>query len=366
MVDEEHPAAAAGSTPPTSASNDDVTAEAGKKYFLLVFTFAVLLWIVGWGYHKQWWTSPLPAICIAALGIVIGVVSKYEEKRLKAARFTRRANVLSVSYVGVLTVVAVVIGLWGSPPGSRIGDLFESASPSTPTSVGDTPVLPAPITGQQDEPGCQDPAVSFPTAWGPDRPLVSDRPLTTAGPFSSQPTFNNALLKAPPGESDEDMRSRMIAARPSVLINPGGFMTDLQAVPDEEYRVRVSVVNTGSRTIAGTTALDSRVRIALPQCPSSTVHMVGVASSSNAVPGTVWATTTFTASSPFRLIPSGRPAKICPKLACRSNADFTTFTAEADLYGPEGALLGTNPASPDGALPGLVAVDLLVYVKAVF
>lgn len=162
------------------------------------------------------------------------------------------------------------------------------------------------------------------------------------------------------------MRSRMIAARPSVLINPGGFMTDLQAVPDEEYRVRVSVVNTGSRTIAGTTALDSRVRIALPQCPSPTVHMVGVATSSNAVPGTVWATTTFTASSPFRLIPSGRPAKICPKLACRSNADFTTFTAEADLYGPEGALLGTNPASPDGALPGLVAVDLLVYLKAVF
>jgi hypothetical protein len=331
-----------------------------------VFTFAVLLWIMGWGVHRQWWTLPFAALVLTAVGIIVGIVSKYEEKRLKAAQFTRRANVVSSSYVGILTAVALTVWLWGSPLVTRIGAAFRPAESSTPTAAEPAPPGQPPDAGQPAESNCQDPPVSFPTPWGPDRPVVSDRPLTTAGPFSSQPTFNNYVAKGAAGESDEDMRVRFVGARPSVLINPGGFLTDLQVVPDEEYRVRIVVDNTGSPSISGTTAVDSRVRIALPQCPTPTVRMVGVATSSNAVPGTVWATTTFTSDRPFRLVPSGRPAKVCPRMVCRSNSDFVTFTGEADLYGPQGALVGTNPDSPDGVLPGLAGVDILAYVKAVF
>ncbi|WP_458317896.1 hypothetical protein [Mycolicibacterium brisbanense] len=366
MVDEQRPGPAAGSGPPNPETNDDVTVEAGKKYFLLVFTFAVLLWIVGWGVHRQWWTLPLPALGVTVLGIVVGVVSKYEEKRLKAARFTRRAHAVTACYVGVLAVAALTVWLWGSPMVTRIGAAFRHGESSAPTSAGPASPGQPPDSGQPAASNCQDPPVSFPTPWGPDRSLISDQPLTTAGPFSSQPTFNNAIFKGAPGEPDEDMRSRLVTARPSVLNNPGGFLTDLPAVPDEEYRVRIVVDNNGSPAIAGTAALDSRVRLVLPQCPTNTVRIVGVATSSNAVPSTVWATTTFTADRPFRLVPSGREAKICPKMECVSNSDFTTFTGESDLYGPQGALLGTNPAAPDGVLPGLTGVDILFYVKAVF
>lgn len=362
VVDEQRPVADAASSSPT---DDDVTVEAGKKYLLLIFSFAVLLWIVGWGVHREWWTLPLPALGLTALGIIIGVVSKYEEKRLRAARFTRRANVVALSYVCVLTVLVLVIGLWGSPSARRIGDVFGSVAPTAATPSGTAPTQPVSDPGAPTGSNCQEPAVSFPTPWGPDRPLISDRYLTTAGPFSSQPTFNNVLLKGAPGESDEDMRARLVAARPSRLNNPGGFLTDLQVVPDEEYRVRISVVNSGSSSIAGTTAFDSRVRIALPQCPTAAVRMVGVATSSNAVPSPIWSTVTFTSDRPFRLIPSGRAAKICSKLTC-TNSTFSTFTREADLYGPEGVLLGANSDAPDGVLPGLLAVDILVYVKAVF
>ncbi len=366
LVDEHRPGPAAGSSLPNPETNGDVTIEAGKKYFLLVFTFAVLLWIVSWGVHRQWWTLPLPALGVTVLGIVVGVVSKYEEKRLKAARFTQVARAVAGCYVVVLAVAALTACLWGSPMVTRIGAALRPSELSGPRAAEPAPSGQPPDPGQPPDSNCQDPMVSFPAPWGPDRPLISDRPLTTAGPFGSQPTFNNAVYQGAPGEPDEDMRSRMVAARPSALTNPGGFMTDLSAVPDEEYRVRIVVDNVGSPAIAGTAAQNSRVRLVLPQCSTNTVRMVGVATSSNAIPGTVWATATFSSDRPFRLVPSGRQAKVCPKMTCVSNSDFTLFTGESDLYGPQGALLGTDPAAPDGVLPGNTGVDILVYLKAVF
>lgn len=178
--------------------------------------------------------------------------------------------------------------------------------------------------------------------------------------------LNNFIAGTVQGDPREDMRERFISARPSYLTNDGGFQTELQAAPNEEYRVRLVVDNSGDPSNPTTTARDSRLRVALPPCPTTTVRIVAVATSSSAVPKTVWATTTFTSSRPFRLVPSGRPAKVCVKFRCEGNSDFADFSGENDLYTEQGALVGTQPTAFDGVLPGLTGVDILAYVRAVF
>lgn len=191
---------------------------------------------------------------------------------------------------------------------------------------------------------CSSDKTMFVHGWGPDRPTVG------SSDYTPQPSFN--VERDNPNYGDE--RGFLILKEASYQ-KAGGWSQSLDVLPGQVYLARIYLHN-GARDADEYAAVDTHVGLVLPNCSGRSLVVRASISSTNAFPGTVWATSVIRSDVPVRveLVPGS--------VEVETNSTSGPVQLPDRLFAPGGVRLG-NPNVTSGVFRGDYANTAVVTAQ---